>query len=280
MEVIEIVPHGFCEGVTLALERAIMSKRAKPSIPHALYGELIHNKEANENLATLGFEVIDPLNLSSLAKGTIVVFSAHGHTKEEERAVMEAGLEFLDCTCPFVTKNLMAIKDAIKNGQDVIYIGKKGHREAESAVSAASRVFLYEQGKVPEGLKDPLIVVQTTIGEEEASKALEDIRRLYPRVTVPKGRCLATKKRQEAIASAPKEIDLYVIVGSKNSNNANELLSLAAREYPMATHLLVDNEKELLSALKGKKFQKAAISSGASTPEETFIRVKELLASL
>jgi 4-hydroxy-3-methylbut-2-enyl diphosphate reductase IspH len=80
---------------------------------------------------------------------------------------------------------------------------------------------------------------------DDIEEAKTTIRRIYPSARFAAERCLATQRRQTALLEAPKDIDLYVILGSDRSNNTNKLETLARKSYPGVEVLRVLDLTEL-----------------------------------
>ena len=92
------------------------------------------------------------------------------------------------------------------------------------------------------------------------------LRRRFPQIHAPKKEdiCYATSNRQWAVKEMLAEIDLLLVIGSRNSSNSNRLVDVA-RASGVAGHL-IDDETEIDERwLEGVRT--VGISSGASAPE-------------
>ena len=128
-------------------------------------------------------------------------------------------------------------------------------------------------------VKNPLLVSQTTMGTDEMKESISLLQDHYPEIDVAARVCDATDKRQSAICTAPNDIDLYVVMGSKTSNNTMKLFHLAEEKYPKAVPLRCLDVKDL-KGIWLKPFKHAALISGASTALKEFEEVKEYLESI
>lgn len=288
MEVIIAKPYGYCAGVANAISLAYKTKESNPNRKIVILGMLIHNEDSLLELKKAGIETIyqkdkDLLELiDEIEDGSIVILTAHGHKKEVENRLSERNLEFVDTTCPFVTLTFSEIAKSIKEGCDVIYIGKENHPEATAALSISSRVHLLDVSKqiIPE-IKDesPLIINQTTFSHYEIERLINLIKDKYPKAKVFKSVCDASTRRQEALLSLPKETQLIYIVGGKNSNNAKTLFDMAKEHFPNAKVIAIQNQDDVKEKdLKGLNL--VAISSGASTPKAISEAIKVKIESL
>lgn len=101
----------------------------------------------------------------------------------------------------------------------------------------------------------------------------------FPNARIENEICNATRLRQEAISQIEEDTDLIIIVGHNKSSNSNKLLDIAKAKYKSSTVLMVNNLEELKKHdLKGKR--KAALGSGASTPQYVVDEIFNYLISL
>lgn len=284
-----ISPYGFCEGVTRAFLIAEKAKAMHPDQRIHLIGNLVHNEELMRKMAKRGFCLVDERKtdlgeyLLGLSPNDVIVFSAHGHDPRLDEIADEKGLTVFDATCPFVKRNAMAIRQALNEGNDVIYLGVDGHAEALAALAIdQKRVHLYSEKdeSVPDVFSlSPLVVSQTTMTEDELSERLMNIQKRYPGARYAARRCKATKRRQEAIEKANKDIDCFIIMGSNASNNTQKLAAVAHKSHPAAEVHICMTAKEALS-LPFRCFDHLAIASGASTDAQETEQVFAALSRL
>ena len=290
MEVIVINPHGFCAGINRALTLVRQARIEHPTETIYILGSLVHNEKVVKSLEKDGFKVLNekerPLEdwMATLDKGDIVVFSAHGHNPHLDNEAKRIGLIVYDSTCPFVKANERLIRECVRTGGQVIYIGQKGHAEALGALGIdESGIFIYEPGEsfAFENVTSasPLLVSQTTMGLNEIEESVSLLKRVFPAAKLAARVCDATEKRQTAIGSAPSDIDLYVVMGSATSNNTMKLYALAKEQYPSAEVIRILDVEELKQHdLSG--YKKAALISGASTGLREFDIVKDYLLTV
>lgn len=271
MEIILIPPIGFCKGVTIAVEKAEQLPHLYPNRPLYLLGEIVHNSYVNEKFKALGFHILsldNPLEeIEQLPKDGVLVLSAHGHPESWEKKAKELGLTVIDLTCPFVNDNQTTAVTRLKDGYNVIYLGKKGHLEALSVLSISDKIHLLENdGSIPLNLGDKVsFLCQTTLSEDEINHNFLRAKEVYPHLTFDRGRCFWTKAKQDSLKNLKlSEKDVILLIGSQNSNNAKELYSLIKKNYPNNQSYMIDNEKEL-EELPFKTWNKVYIATSAST---------------
>jgi 4-hydroxy-3-methylbut-2-enyl diphosphate reductase len=115
-------------------------------------------------------------------------------------------------------------------------------------------------------------VTQTTLSVDETGEIITALRRRFPDIRAPRKEdiCYATSNRQWAVKEMLPEIDLLLVIGSRNSSNSNRLVE-TSRAAGTPAHL-IDDETEIDEAwLDGART--VGITSGASAPEKLVNRV-------
>jgi 4-hydroxy-3-methylbut-2-enyl diphosphate reductase len=110
-------------------------------------------------------------------------------------------------------------------------------------------------------------ITQTTLSVDETSAIIAVLRRRFPAIHAPKKEdiCYATSNRQWAVKELLEEVDLLLVIGSRNSSNSNRLVDVA-RAGGIAAHL-IDDATEIQDAwLAG--VATVGVTSGASAPEK------------
>src|SRR6185436_9748932 len=110
-------------------------------------------------------------------------------------------------------------------------------------------------------------LTQTTLSVEDAEVIIAALRKRFPHIAGPKKDdiCYATQNRQEAVKELVPEVDVVLVLGSRNSSNSQRLAELATSCGKSA--YLIDSASELNPAwLSGKKT--VLVTAGASAPED------------
>jgi 4-hydroxy-3-methylbut-2-en-1-yl diphosphate reductase len=285
-------PRGFCAGVDRAIDivnRALDLYGAPIYVRH----EVVHNKFVVETLKERGAVFVDELHDVPLAQAgaepPIVVFSAHGVSREVTREADQLGLKVFDATCPLVTKVHMEVIRYSRSGQECILIGHAQHPEVEGTMgqydsSRGGSIYLVEdeadvsalQVRNPERLA---YVTQTTLSMDDTARIIDALQARFPAIAGPRKKdiCYATQNRQDAVKQLALESDLVLVVGSPNSSNSNRLRELAERSRCEA--YLVDRAEEIRSEwLCGKRA--VGVTAGASAPEVLVQQVLKRLEEL
>jgi 4-hydroxy-3-methylbut-2-enyl diphosphate reductase len=284
-------PRGFCAGVERAIaivNRALEIYGAPVYVRH----EVVHNKFVVENLRLRGAIFIDELSdIPAVNDGEkpIVIFSAHGVSRQVKQEAERLGVRVFDATCPLVTKVHMEVTTFSRNAQECILIGHAFHPEVEGTMgqydqSFGGKIYLVESEQDVEKLQvsnpDELAyVTQTTLSMDDTALIIDALRRRFPKISGPKKKdiCYATQNRQDAVKQLALECDLVLVVGSPNSSNSNRLKELAERSGSEA--YLIDNADEVHDSWILNK-HKIGVTAGASAPEvlvqEVIQRIQEL----
>ena len=277
-------PRGFCAGVDRAImivEKALEKFGAPIYVRH----EVVHNKYVIDNLKKKGVIFVD--EIEEIPKGSHVIFSAHGVSKEIREKSKKFNLIPIDATCPLVTKVHNEVNKMYDENYHIIMIGHQGHPEVEGTMgqieknSPKASIHLIETLKDIDQLninKDEKIsyVSQTTLSVDDTKQIIDALKRKFPRIKGPKGSdiCYATQNRQDAIKLMIQDHDLIIIVGSKNSSNSNRLVEIAKQNN--VESFLIDNPDEIdFELLRDKK--NIGISAGASAPE---ILIDQIIAKI
>jgi 4-hydroxy-3-methylbut-2-enyl diphosphate reductase len=116
-------------------------------------------------------------------------------------------------------------------------------------------------------------VTQTTLSVDETHEMITALRAKFPAIRAPQREdiCYATSNRQWAVKELLAEIDLLLVIGSKNSSNSNRLVE-TARAAGVSSHL-IDDETEIDESWVDASVRVVGITSGASAPEKLVQRV-------
>ncbi len=278
-KIITVSPRGFCAGVTRSIETVedALNIFGKPVyIKHAI----VHNKTVIKDLEDKGAIIVE--SVQEIPEGAVAVFSAHGSPPEHFVEARKRGVKVIDATCPLVTKVHFEIIKAIQAGQQPVYIGHRGHVEAEGVVGEvkSEKIPIVETTEDVENLNLKLkegqaviILTQTTFNVAKIIEVTKAIKKKFENVIEPvdKDICYATTNRQEAIAKLAKIAELVLVVGSSTSSNSNRLVEVA-KENGSNSKLLDSVEEIEEDWLEGVKT--IGLSAGASAPE---YKVQEII---
>jgi 4-hydroxy-3-methylbut-2-en-1-yl diphosphate reductase len=268
-------PRGYCAGVERAVE-TVERALALYGTPVYVRKQIVHNSHVVRELEERGAIFVD--SVEAVPKGAAVVFSAHGVAPSVRTAADARGLTSIDATCPLVTKVHTQARRFAQRGYTVVLIGHAGHEEVEGTTGEApDAIVLVESIADAEAVLLPAdtplgYITQTTLSVDETRAIVDVLRRRFPRIEGPAKEdiCYATSNRQWAVKELLDEIDLLLVVGSRNSSNSIRLVDVASA-VGVAAHL-VDDASEIDEAwLEGVTV--VGVTSGASAPERLVVGV-------
>ena len=280
LAVLIAAPRGFCAGVDRAIhivELALERYGAPVYVRH----EIVHNQVVVDSLKAKGAVFVEELD--EVPDGVPVVFSAHGVPKSVPAAAEARALNYLDATCPLVSKVHRQAERLVEAGRHILFIGHQGHPEVIGTF-----------GQVPEGamtlietLEDAQTVAvanpetlgfltQTTLSVDDTADMVAELQRRFPSIIGPKGDdiCYATSNRQAAVKAMAPRCDLVLVIGATNSSNSQRLREVAEREGA-AAHLIQRAVNIDWRWFEG--VETVGITAGASAPE---VLVQEVLSHL
>lgn len=281
MKVILANPRGFCAGVDRAIaivERALELFGAPIYVRH----QVVHNKFVVNSLSAKGAVFVEELH--EVPRGSTVIFSAHGVSKDVRHEAEALGLKVFDATCPLVTKVHTEVMRYRKEGRTVVLIGHAGHPEVEGTLGQVKQgVHLVEtiddvHKFSPENEQLLAFVSQTTLSVDDTAGIIAALRKRFPEIVGPKKNdiCYATQNRQDAVKKLADKCDVVLVVGSPNSSNSNRLKELASQRGIDA--YLIDGAAEIRDDwLREKK--SVGVTAGASAPEVLVEQVIDHLRS-
>jgi len=269
MRVLLASPRGYCAGVERAVE-TVRRALALYGAPVYVRKQIVHNSHVVRELEAGGAIFVD--SVEDVPVGSPVVFSAHGVAPSVRSAADARRLTTIDATCPLVTKVHTQARRFAERGYRIVLIGHAGHEEVEGTTGEAPEAtVLVESAADAERLELPAgvplaYITQTTLSVDETNEIIEVLRRRFPQIEGPPKEdiCYATSNRQWAVKELLAEVDLLLVVGSRNSSNSVRLVEVA-RAANVPAHL-VDDASEIDERWLAD-VRVVGVTSGASAPE-------------
>ena len=190
-------------------------------------------------------------------------------------------MEYIDATCPLVSKVHREAENLNKNGSHVLLIGHKNHPEVIGTMGQIPKdgIDLIENVEDVKNYKNKdnkqlAFVTQTTLSVDDTKEIVESLKKKFPNIKEPKKEdiCYATTNRQAAVKKIAKECEMFFVIGSRNSSNSVRLIEVA-NNSGCPNSILIHSD----TAIPYDKIAACStigISSGASAPEilvENFI---------
>jgi len=271
-------PRGFCAGVERAIEIVKRSLK-KYGTPVYVRHEIVHNKHVVDNLKALGAIFVEELD-EITDRSRPVIFSAHGVPKTVPIEADSYKMDYIDATCPLVSKVHREAENLHKAGYHILLIGHNNHPEVIGTM-----------GQLPDGTIDLIqderdvesyeldkkkiaYVTQTTLSVDDTKGIINALKKKFPEIKEPfkEDICYATTNRQSAVKNIAKQCDMFFVLGSRNSSNSVRLVEVA--EQAGCPHAELIHSESVIPFNKIKNCKIIGISSGASAPEvlvESFI---------
>ncbi len=276
-------PRGFCAGVDRAIEIVELAL-VRYGAPVYVRHEIVHNRYVVDGLMAKGAVFVEELD--EVPDGFPVIFSAHGVPKSVPSDATSRGLDWLDATCPLVSKVHRQAERQIEAGRHIVFIGHRGHPEVIGTL-----------GQVPEGeitlvetVADvdslafaddaPLaFLTQTTLSVDDTAAVVAALRARYPQIAGPKAEdiCYATSNRQAAVKEIAPHCDLVLVIGAPNSSNSVRLVEVSER-CGTPSRLIQRGSDVDPAWLVG--VNTLGLTAGASAPEELVREVVDCIAAI
>lgn len=283
LRVLIAAPRGFCAGVDRAI-RIVELALQKYGAPVFVRHEIVHNRYVVDSLKAKGAVFVE--SLDQVPDDVPVVFSAHGVPKAVPAKAEMRGLDYIDATCPLVSKVHRQAERAHETGRHIVFVGHAGHPEVIGTL-----------GQLPEGAMtlvesvddvaalappDPdmlSFLTQTTLSVDDTRDIIAALQHRFPTISGPRGEdiCYATSNRQEAVKAIASECDRMIVIGAPNSSNSLRLVEVAERLGTPA-HLVQRGTDVDPAWLQG--IGTLGITAGASAPETLVREVIDAVASV
>jgi len=262
-------PRGYCAGVERAVE-TVERALERYGTPVYVRKQIVHNSHVVRDLESRGAVFVD--SVYQVPEGAPLVFSAHGVAPNVREAAHGRRLTTIDATCPLVTKVHTQARRYATRGYTIVLIGHAGHEEVEGTTGEAPEaIVLVESVEEAERVELPsegplAYITQTTLSVDETREIIEVLRRRFPQIEGPAKEdiCYATSNRQWAVKELLGEVDVLLVIGSRNSSNSLRLVEVA-RAADVPAHLVDD-----ASEIEERWLDDASVvgvTSGASAPE-------------
>ncbi len=272
-------PRGFCAGVDRAIE-IVKKSIEKYGAPVYVRHEIVHNKHVVESLKKIGAIFIEQLS-EVKDKSRPIIFSAHGVPKSVPLEAGKLKMEYIDATCPLVSKVHRETENLHKNGSHVLLIGHKNHPEVIGTMGQipSDSIDLIENINDAKNYekkinKNLAYVTQTTLSVDDTKDIIKELKSKFPEIKDPKKEdiCYATTNRQIAVKKIAEKCDMFFVIGSRNSSNSVRLVEVAKNSGCDRSVLMHSESETPYDQLDN--CNTIGISSGASAPEilvENFI---------
>jgi len=272
LKILLAAPRGFCAGVDRAIE-IVKKSIDKYGSPVYVRHEIVHNKHVVESLKNIGAIFVEELS-EIKDKSRPVIFSAHGVPKSVPEEASKLNMEFVDATCPLVSKVHREAENLNKSDVHVLLIGHKNHPEVIGTMGQLpeDKIDLIEniedaKNYTKKNNNKLAYVTQTTLSVDDTKEIVKTLKKRFPEIQEPKKEdiCYATTNRQAAVKKIAPKCDMFFVIGSRNSSNSVRLVEVANKSGCENSILIHSDSKVPIDEIS--KCETIGISSGASAPE-------------
>ena len=264
-------PRGFCAGVDRAIQ-IVEKSITKYGAPVYVRHEIVHNQHVVNRLVGLGAVFVD--ELEECPDDRPVVFSAHGVPKSVPAAALARDMNFLDATCPLVSKVHVEAEKHANAGHHILLIGHEGHPEVIGTMGQLpdgdiSLIETEEDARnfQPEDPQNLALVTQTTLSVDDTSAMIAILKERFPNISLPykEDICYATTNRQMAVKAIAEKCDLLLVIGSDTSSNSKRLVEVGDKAGADNAMLISSADSIDWDTIEAAKT--IGLSAGASAPE-------------
>jgi len=264
-------PRGFCAGVDRAIQ-IVEKSITKYGAPVYVRHEIVHNRHVVNRLEGLGAIFVEELD--ECPDDRPVVFSAHGVPKSVPAAAQAREMNFLDATCPLVSKVHVEAEKHANAGHHILLIGHAGHPEVVGTMGQLpdgdiSLIETEEDARnyKPEDPENLALVTQTTLSVDDTSAMIDILKERFPNIALPykEDICYATTNRQMAVKAIAEKCDLLLVIGSVTSSNSKRLVEVGDKAG--ADNAMLVSSAKSIDWDKVEAAETIGLSAGASAPE-------------
>lgn len=266
LKIYVIKPSGMCQGVRRAISLARHSLQEYNNV--YCLGELIHNEWVIKQLCEEGIKFVNSLAEIEFSSDNAFLIRSHGIEPKLKEKLQD--ITIVDATCPIV-KGIQNLCQRLKEeGYIILIFGDPQHAEVKSlrAFGGENVLVLSSLDEVQKIDSDNKIALlsQSTKEYREFEMICSKLRkknlrnfRFYNTI------CHDIIKRQKEVEKKAQMVDIFIIIGGRNSSNSRNLFKIA-QSYCQNTFFI--SEPKEVKRFNLACMQSLAIASGASTPDE------------
>lgn len=270
---------GFCFGVNRAVD--MLTRLIDDGKKVCTLGPIIHNPQVISDFEKKGVKVIE--RAQECPEDYTLVIRTHGITKEELEYIKSHHKNYLNITCPYVSK----IHSLVKNNSDIdniLLIAGDGNHPEVKGIKSYAKGKVYTINNIEEFnniidsdydifKKKIILVSQTTFNKSIFELFKKKLNLLSTNHLIFDTICSATGERQKEAIELSKSCDAVIVIGGRKSSNTSKLKTLCAENCPT---FLIETADELKD-IDLSDYSSIGVTAGASTPDSI---IKEVLRNV
>lgn len=274
MRIVVATHMGQCKGLRRILHRTRSAIRRADGHPVYIFRELVHNRQAHEELLALGAAGVLE-DEAGIPANAVLVVGPHS-VPRAALAKLRATARVINTSCPTVLRVLTAARAVAHAGRVVVLVGQVEHEETEMVRSEIPDVVVVsceaDLAFLPRGRALGFVSQSTYSVDRYNWLAMVAKARGYD-VVQEMTCCTEITERLGAARELARLVDKVVVVGGRNSHNTT-LLREACQ------HIRPTWQIEIAEELQEEWFAATdvvGVTAGASTPDGAIDRVLERL---
>jgi len=255
---------GFCFGVKKAVDSVYEAIENNENI--TILGELIHNRQVNDDLQRRGVATID--DVLQCTGGELLVIRTHGVGEAVIEEAKRNAAKVLDLTCPYVKKIHELVRKHSGGGYSVVIVGDAAHPEVlgvKGWCGDASHVYVINSEADAQNIRAEkvCVVAQTTINNKKYENIINIIKTNCQEALIFDTICKSTRTRQQEAEQISAQSDIMLVIGGTESSNTRKLYEICKVNCAETYH--IENFEDIPRNIDYKN-KKIGITAGASTP--------------
>jgi 4-hydroxy-3-methylbut-2-enyl diphosphate reductase len=240
---------GFCWGVQRALRQVASAAEGRRTVT---LGPLVHNGPVRDRLRDNEVPAVEKAEM--VGPGDRVATRPHGILEADRAALVAAGAELLDLTCPHVSATRKLVLDLAARGLNIVVAGNREHDEVrlllEGLPVRSWTVASGDDARTVAAEPPFALVSQSTFGPALFEDVEETLRERFEAFEAHATRCGVTEERQDETLRLAAESDVLVVVGPYHSGNARRLAEMGRESGKQTFHVEVPEDLPVASLVE------------------------------
>ena len=244
-------PRGYCAGVERAVETVELALEHYGA-PVYVRKQIVHNIHVVRDLEARGAIFVEE-------ETEVPRRSDGGLLRPRRRAVGlrelgEARHNVIDAVCPLVTKVHVQARRYADEGYTVVLIGHEGHEEVVGTMGEAPDATVLVETVEEAERRPPARARSSPRSRRRRCPSTRPARSSLRCAPVPRSArrasediCYATSNRQGAVKEMLPEVDLLLVIGSRNSSNSNQLVEVARVGHAIVPHRRRERDRRVVA---------------------------------